>query len=64
MTKLLKKHNVVIQRAATKYKHTCTNFVEDINKELAKQLFKSIGSYGHKLLTLFGVKIWIGYMDL
>ena len=40
MTKLLEKHNVDIQRAATKYKHTHTAFVETFNKELAKLLFK------------------------
>ena len=40
MTKLLKKHNVDIRRATTKYKHTHTAFVEAFNKELAKLLFK------------------------
>ena len=40
MTKLLEKHNVEIQRATTKYKHTHTAFVEAFNKELAKLLFK------------------------
>ena len=40
VTKLLEKHNVDIQRATTKYKHTHTAFVEAFNKELAKLLFK------------------------
>ena len=40
VTKLLEKHNVDIRRAATKYKHTHTAFVEAFNKELAKLLFK------------------------
>ena len=40
MTKLLEKHNVEIQRATTKYKHTHTAFVEAFNEELAKLLFK------------------------
>ena len=40
MTKLLEKHNVGIQRATTKYKHTHTAFVEAFNKELAKLLLK------------------------
>ena len=34
--KLLEKHNVEIQRATMKYKHTQTAFVEAFNKELAK----------------------------
>ena len=37
---LLEKHNVEIQRATTKYKHTHTAFAEAFNKELAKLLFK------------------------
>ena len=40
MTKLLEKHNVDIRRATTNYKHTDTVFVEVLNKELAKLLFK------------------------
>ena len=40
VTKLLEKHNVGIQRATTKYKHTHTAFVEAFNKELAKLLLK------------------------
>ena len=40
VTKLPEKHNVDIRRAATKYKHTHTDFVENFNKELAKLLFK------------------------
>ena len=40
MKKLLEKHNVDIQRATAKYKHTHTAFVEAFNKELVKLLFK------------------------
>ena len=40
VTKLLEKHNVDIRRATTKYKHTHTAFVEALNKQLAKLLFK------------------------
>ena len=42
VTKLLEKHNVDIRRITTKYKHTHTAFVEAFNKELAKELFKSM----------------------
>ena len=42
VTKLLKKYNVDIQRAATKYKHTHTTFVEAFNNELAKLLLKQM----------------------
>ena len=38
--KLLEKHNVEIQRATAKYKHTHTAFVEAFKKGLAKLLFK------------------------
>ena len=37
---MLEKHEVRIQRATTKYKHTHTAFVEALNKVLAEQLFK------------------------
>ena len=37
---MLEKHEVRIQRTATKYKHTHTAFVEALNKILAEQLFK------------------------
>ena len=40
--KLLKKHNVEIWKATTKYKHTHNAFVETFNKELSKLLFKSM----------------------
>ena len=40
VTKLLEKHNVDIRRAAMKYRHTHTAFVETFNRELAKLLFK------------------------
>ena len=40
VTKLLEKYNIEVQRAATKYKHTHTAFVEAFIKELAKLLFK------------------------
>ena len=42
VTKLLEKHNVDIRRATTKYKHAITAFVEALNKELAKLLFKTM----------------------
>ena len=37
---MLEKHKVEIRRATTKYKHTHTIFVEAVNRELAKLLFK------------------------
>ena len=37
---MLEKHKVEIRRATTKYKHTHTTFVEAVNRELAKLLFK------------------------
>ena len=40
VTKMLQKHEVRIQRATTKYKHTHTAFVEALNKILTEQLFK------------------------
>ena len=40
VTKMLEKHEVRIQRATTKYKHTHTAFVETLNKMLAERLFK------------------------
>ena len=40
VTEMLEKHEVSIQHATTKYKHTHTAFVEALNKILAKQLFK------------------------
>ena len=40
VTKILKKHEVKIQRETTKYKHTHTAFVEALNKILAERLFK------------------------
>ena len=40
VTKLLEKHNIEIQRATVKYKHTHTAFVETFNKTLVKLLFK------------------------
>ena len=40
VTKLLKRHNVEIRRATTKYKHIYTAFVEAFNKVLVKLLFK------------------------
>ena len=39
-SELLEKHSVEIRRAATKYQHTHTAFVEAFSKELAKLLFK------------------------
>ena len=40
VTKMLEKHEVTIQLATTKNKHTHTAFVEALNKILAEQLFK------------------------
>ena len=40
VTKLLQKHGVKIDRAVTKYHHEHTAFVENLNKELQKFLFK------------------------
>ena len=40
VTKLLKKYNVDIRRATTKYKHTHTAFVESFSNDMAKLLFK------------------------
>ena len=40
VTKLLGKHYVDIRRATTKYKHTHKVFVEALNRELEKLLFK------------------------
>ena len=40
VTKMLEKHEVRIQHAMTKYKHTRTAFVEALNKILAENLFK------------------------
>ena len=41
VTKLFESHDVKIQRATTKYKHTHTAFVENFNKKLATFLFKA-----------------------
>ena len=40
VTKMLEKHEVTMRRTTTKYKHTHTAFVEDLNKILAENLFK------------------------
>ena len=40
VTKRLEKHEVTIQCAMTKYKHTHTAFVKALNKILREQLFK------------------------
>ena len=40
MTKMLEKHEVKIWQVMTKYTHTHTAFVEDLNKILAERLFK------------------------
>ena len=40
VSKMLKKHDVKVRRATTKYKHTHTAFVESLNKILAENLFK------------------------
>ena len=41
VTKLFEKHKVKIDRTITKYHHTHTAFVENMNKQLAKKLFKA-----------------------
>ena len=41
---MLETHNVDIRRAATKYKHTNTAFVEAFNKEFSKLLFESMNA--------------------
>lgn len=46
VTKLIENHNADIRRATKKYKHTYTDFVKAFNKELAKQLFKSMDAQG------------------
>ena len=40
VTKMLEKHEVRVQRAMTKYKHTHPAFIEPLNKILVEQLFK------------------------
>ena len=40
VTKMLEKHEVRVQRATTKYKHTHTAFVKALNKMLTERLFK------------------------
>ena len=40
VTKLLQKHEVMIRRVTTKYKHTRMAFVKALNKILAERLFK------------------------
>ena len=46
VTTLHEKHNVDIQRATAKYRHTHASFVEAFNKELAKFLSKLMGAQG------------------
>lgn len=46
VTKLIENHNFDIRRATKNYKHTHTDFVKAFNKELAKQLFKSMDAQG------------------
>ena len=56
------KHNLDIRRAATKYQHTHTAFVEAFSKELAKLLFKPMDALElqdpEKVLT-----IWVNNLD-
>ena len=42
VARLLEKHDLDIRRTINKYKHTHTVFAEAFNKELEKQLFKSM----------------------
>ena len=53
VTKMLEKHEVRIQRATTKYKHTHTAFVEVLNKILAEQLFKVQDAQELKILKKY-----------
>ena len=60
VTKLLKKHNIDIRRATTKYRHTHTAFVEAFNKEWEKQVFKPMDGQELKdseKFQQFGLKI-------
>ena len=58
--RLLEKHNVDIQRATTKYKKTHTAFVEGLNKELEKLLFKLMDAQElHDHVST----IWVKYLD-
>ena len=49
-TKFLEKHYVDVRRAAIKYKHTHSAFVETFNKKLARWLFKSMDAQELKIL--------------
>ena len=53
VTKLLEKHNVEIRRATTKYKKTCTAYLDAFNKELSKMLFKTMDAQELKTLTKY-----------
>ena len=53
VTKMLEKHEVRIQRATTKYKHTHTAFVKVLNKILAEQLFKVQDAQELKILKKY-----------
>ena len=62
VTKLLEKHNVDIQRATTKYKHTHTAFVEVFNKKLEKLLFKPMDAQELQNPKKIS-KIWVKNLD-
>ena len=57
VTKLLENYNGNIRRTTTKYKHTHTAFVEALNKELGKLLFKPMDAQelqnSKKVLTIW-----------
>ena len=62
MTKLFEKHNVVIRRATTKYKHIHKAVVEASNKELEKLFFKPMDAqelHNPKKVS----KIWVKNLD-
>ena len=56
--RFLEKYSVDIRRATTKYKHTQTAFVEAINKELKKLLFKPMDAQELQDLEKVSV-IWV-----
>ena len=62
MTKLLEKHNIEIRRAAVKYKHTHTVFLEAFNKDLTKLLFKPMDAQEFQDPEKAST-IWVKYLD-
>ena len=61
VTKMLEKHEVRIQHATTKYKHTHTAFVKALNKILTERLFK--GQDAQELNDLDKVSVtWVKHL--